>query len=59
MSLPLLCVQQISLLDCDILVHHKGFHPEIESNILKHWRGDWHELLATLLQCSDSVLNTP
>ena len=40
------------LLDCDILVHHEGFHPEMESSILIHWRGD-HELLYynVVVQC--------
>ena len=50
---------QISHLDSDYLVHHEEFYPEMESNILTYWRGDWHKLVTTLLQCSDSVLHSP
>ena len=51
-SLPLLCIQQTGLLDCDVLVHYEGFHPEMESNILIHWCGD-HELFYynVVIQC--------
>ena len=44
-------------LDSDNLIHHEGFLPVMESNILTYWRGDRHKLLTTLLQHSDSVLH--
>ena len=49
---------QLSL-DSDNLVYQGGFRPEVESNILTHWRGYWHKLLTTLLQRSDSVIHSP